>query len=386
MLINLDQQEKQLGKEEFQETNSMDASKALKTQFQLLINFQEYFDYFDDGPMIRKEYDRRVNKRLMQKQESKVDSSKALDVTECSETKSDKHDTSNSSGNYLTHVVDANIRPVNDQVPFAEEKVFTIAALKNELRKLKGNSVDTKFAKPSILEKLVLQPPRNQSVVRQLNAFKSERLNFSKLRFASQVDVNKVLSKPVTPYCLPKVREYVCAKSHHVIAPHLSRNSQEESFSPNKSFTVHEKPNTPRSFLRWKPTGRIFKIAGLRWIATGKMFIDNTTKVDREPPNGSNDNITNPMNVIKLLISGPGPQLMTFGIINSGLVQNIPSPTLAVPPTKNVWDSFFQPMFDEYFKPPPNVDHLVPEVLTLVPAASTSSPSSTTVDQDAPLT
>ncbi|GKE99374.1 hypothetical protein Tco_0022725, partial [Tanacetum coccineum] len=56
----------------------------------------------------------------MQTQESKVDSSKALDVTECSETKSDKHDTSSSSGNYLTHVVDADIRPVNDQVPFAE--------------------------------------------------------------------------------------------------------------------------------------------------------------------------------------------------------------------------------------------------------------------------
>ncbi|GKE73091.1 hypothetical protein Tco_1535132 [Tanacetum coccineum] len=45
-------------------------------------------------------------------------------------------------------------------------------------------------------------------------------------------------------------------------------------------------------------------------------------------------------------------------------------------------DSLFQPIFDEYFKPPPNVDHPVPEVPTPVPAASTSSPSSTTVDQD----
>ncbi|GJZ77630.1 hypothetical protein Tco_0642302 [Tanacetum coccineum] len=78
--------------------------------------------------------------------------------------------------------------------------------------------------------------------------------------------------------------------------------------------------------------------------------------------------------------SGHRPQLMTPGTINSGLVQNIPSPTPAVLPTKNDWDSLFQPMFDEYFKPTPNVDHLVPEVPTLVPAASTSSPSSTTVD------
>ncbi|GJZ02448.1 hypothetical protein Tco_0520409, partial [Tanacetum coccineum] len=46
-----------------------------------------------------------------------------------------------------------------------QENVFAIAALKNELRKPKGNSVDTKFAKPSILGKPILQPLRNQSVV-----------------------------------------------------------------------------------------------------------------------------------------------------------------------------------------------------------------------------
>ncbi|GJT71647.1 hypothetical protein Tco_1030933 [Tanacetum coccineum] len=292
-----------------------------------------------------------------------------------------------------------------------QEKGFTFATLKNELRKLTENSVNTKFAKPSILGKPVLQPPRNQSVVRQPNAFKSERPNFSKPRFASQVDVNNVLSKPVTPHYFPKVREYVLAKPHHVIAPSSSRNSQEESyssndmadnhyleearkktqgrnrnskynvmhttslqittngskqkprsnnqtsrslpvskssgvtsnnvplvdhsrnskvnsrakvqspksrnnikpakripnvnkperwiskgyrFSPNKSFVVHEKPNTPRSCLTWKSTGRNFKTAGLRWIPTGKWFTDNTTKVDSDPPNGSNDDITNP--------------------------------------------------------------------------------------------
>ncbi|GJU35830.1 hypothetical protein Tco_1184184 [Tanacetum coccineum] len=120
-----------------------------------------------------------------------------------------------------------------------QEKVFANAALKNELRKLKGNSVDTKFAKPSILGKPVLQPPRNQSVVRQPNAFKSERPNVSKPRFASQVDVNNVLSKPVTPHYLPKVREYVLAKPHHVIAPGSDRNSQEEPYGSNDMAHNH---------------------------------------------------------------------------------------------------------------------------------------------------
>nr|GFC34568.1 hypothetical protein [Tanacetum cinerariifolium] len=50
---------------------------------------------------------------------------------------------------------------------------------------------------------------------------------------------------------------------------------------------------TPRSCLRWKSMGRIFKTFGLRWVPTGKIFTSSTTKVDSEPPNGSNADITN---------------------------------------------------------------------------------------------
>nr|GEV28223.1 hypothetical protein [Tanacetum cinerariifolium] len=52
----------------------------------------------------------------------------------------------------------------------------------------------------------------------------------------------------------------------------------------------------------------------------------------------------------------------------------------------------FQSLFDELLTPPPSVDHPASEVIALIaevvapePAASTGSPSSTTVDQDAPL-
>ncbi|GJS92129.1 hypothetical protein Tco_0774765 [Tanacetum coccineum] len=106
-----------------------------------------------------------------------------------------------------------------------QNKVFVIAALKNELRKLKGNSVDTKFAKTSVLGKSVLQLLRNQSVVRQPNAFKSERPQMSKQRFASQVDVNNNLSRPVIQHYLRKRRESVFAKPNHMIASSESRNS-----------------------------------------------------------------------------------------------------------------------------------------------------------------
>ncbi|GJU98315.1 putative reverse transcriptase domain-containing protein [Tanacetum coccineum] len=64
-------------------------------------------------------------------------------------------------------------------------------------------------------------------------------------------------------------------------------------FSIKKTSVVHEKTMTPRSCLRWKPTGKIFKTVGLRWVPTGKIFTSSTTKVDIEPTNGSDEDITN---------------------------------------------------------------------------------------------
>nr|GEW18073.1 hypothetical protein [Tanacetum cinerariifolium] len=292
-----------------------------------------------------------------------------------------------------------------DLIAQIQEKVFAIAALKNKLRKLKGNSVDTKFEKSLVLGKLILQPLRNQLVVRQSNAFKSERPKISKPRFASQVDVKNDLSKPVTQHYLPKGKESAFAKPHYLIASSKSRNSSKNifqstvdvskpkprstnltirnwttsknscvtitdvpktdhsrnnssfsdskhfvfltcqkcvfnanhdacitkflkevnshatiqthktrnsnklveqkshiqkpgrqivtghRFSPNKSSPVYEK-TSPRSDLRWKPTHRTFKSVGLRWIPTGKVFDSCTSKVDSEPPHGSNVDIS----------------------------------------------------------------------------------------------
>ncbi|GJX09225.1 hypothetical protein Tco_0199084 [Tanacetum coccineum] len=64
-------------------------------------------------------------------------------------------------------------------------------------------------------------------------------------------------------------------------------------FSINKTTTVHEKTTSPRSCLRWQPTGRILKTVCLRWVPTGKTFASSTTKVESEPPNGSNADIPN---------------------------------------------------------------------------------------------
>ncbi|GKC01537.1 hypothetical protein Tco_0987673 [Tanacetum coccineum] len=104
-----------------------------------------------------------------------------------------------------------------------QEQGFAIAALKNELRKLKGNSVNTMLARTSILGKPILHPLRNQSVVRQSTTFKSERPKSSRPQFASQVDVNNDLSKPVTTHYFPKGKESSCTKPNHMIASSSSR-------------------------------------------------------------------------------------------------------------------------------------------------------------------
>ncbi|GJZ53361.1 hypothetical protein Tco_0608246 [Tanacetum coccineum] len=89
-----------------------------------------------------------------------------------------------------------------------QEKGFAIATLK--------------------MRKPVLQSLRNQSVVRQPTAFKSERPRISKPRFASQVDVNNNLPKPVTTHYFPRERESALAKPHHMIAPSSSRYSSND--------------------------------------------------------------------------------------------------------------------------------------------------------------
>nr|GEY67450.1 hypothetical protein [Tanacetum cinerariifolium] len=89
--------------------------------------------------------------------------------------------------------------------------------------------------------------------------------------------------------------------------------------------------------------------------------------------------------------SGPALHEITSITISSGLVSNPPPSTPFVPPLRTDWDILFQPLFDKLLTPSPSVDHPAPEVIALItevvapePAASTGSPSSTTVDQDAP--
>ncbi|GJX32878.1 hypothetical protein Tco_0242733 [Tanacetum coccineum] len=187
---------------------------------------------------------------------------------------------------------------------------------------LLANNADLKAQiQEIVLGKPVLQSLRNQSVVRQPNAFKSEKPQMSIQRFASQVDVNNNLSRPVTQHYFLKRRESAFPKPDHMIASSSSRNSsknmprfssndmvhnyyQEEArkktqekdrssktrtrFSSNRPLLVYWK-SIFDSDLRWKPTG-VFQICGLSGFLQN-FFNLAQSKVDSELYNGSNVNL-----------------------------------------------------------------------------------------------
>ncbi|GJY81636.1 hypothetical protein Tco_0494387, partial [Tanacetum coccineum] len=106
-------------------------------------------------------------------------------------------------------------------------------------------------------------------------------------KFLNEVNSRaKVPSNKTTKRYIPIEKISVAKKPERQI-PKRHRSSIK------RTSVVHEKTITPRSCLWWKPTGKIFKTVGLKWIPTGKILPSSTTKVDSEPQNGSNHDITN---------------------------------------------------------------------------------------------
>nr|GEX88914.1 putative Gag-Pol polyprotein [Tanacetum cinerariifolium] len=75
---------------------------------------------------------------------------------------------------------------------------------------------------------------------------------------------------------------------------------------------------------------------------------------------------------------------LTPGQISSGIVPNPVPTTPYVPSTNKELEILFQPMFDEYLEPPRIERPVSRALVVLVPVNSVDTPSSTTIDQDAP--
>nr|GEV47164.1 hypothetical protein [Tanacetum cinerariifolium] len=124
-------------------------------------------------------------------------------------------------------------------------------------------------------------PRRNTQTSRIWPATKNSFVTTKKVNLRAKVPSNKTpkRNKPIEQKGVPHKQERQLLTGHR--------------FSIQKTSVVQKKTMTPRSCLRWKPTCKIFKTVGLRWVPTGRILTSNTTKVDSEPLNSPNADITN---------------------------------------------------------------------------------------------
>ncbi|GJV96219.1 retrovirus-related pol polyprotein from transposon TNT 1-94 [Tanacetum coccineum] len=101
--------------------------------------------------------------------------------------------------------------------------------------------------------------------------------------------------------------------------------------------------------------------------------------------NVQTDNGTEFVNQTLHECSGPGLHYMTPAT-STGLVPNPVSQQPCIPPKRDDWDRLFQPMFNEYFNPPPIAVSPVQEAADPRAEVLADSLISTSIDQDAPST
>ncbi|GKA09796.1 hypothetical protein Tco_0689229 [Tanacetum coccineum] len=172
MFLNMDQLEKQLDNEEFQEIGSMASFRIPEFRDTLIQHMESVKKSIDKRAHHNREYNSRVNERHMHTTKEKVDTSKALDASLISD-------------------------------PYM---------MKSQWLRYKRLLKSISFA---IEQQHAEQPEFNNKGEVDQNAEQCH----------DTFDVNNDLSKPVTTHYLTKERESAVVKPHHVIASSESRNS-----------------------------------------------------------------------------------------------------------------------------------------------------------------
>ncbi|GKA25392.1 hypothetical protein Tco_0711501, partial [Tanacetum coccineum] len=313
-----------------------------------------------------------------------------------------------------------------------QEQGLVIAALKNELRKLKGKAIDNKEAVTHSVDpnvsRINMDPILNQYLRLSTSASGSQPSGNTKndriLQTPSSNSKNKVEAHPRNVKSSLNKRNGTVNVNGSAVVQNLKKQDNSDYVCINRDDCMSSdnlcvsnslndgipgksegstKTNIPYTSRNWG--GQLSKLSSgpmrvtcvnrkmyslvivmellsITWV---KMF---AIKVEA-PAFIINFLIEDPMNFMRSS-SGPALHEMTPISISSGLVPNPPSSTPFVPPSRSNWDFLFQPMFDESLNPSPYVDLQAPEVIAPIPevvapehSVSTGSHSSTTVDQDA---
>nr|GEU86244.1 hypothetical protein [Tanacetum cinerariifolium] len=238
-----------------------------------------------------------------------------------------------------------------------QEKCLIIAALRDELRKLKkkalvDNAVTTHTIIPEMLT-IDMEPLAPRLLNNMTTHSDYLRLTQEQAVILKEVGISHETS--------------------------IARSPQQNSVVERRNRTNLEKLQSKTVigiFIGYAPTKKAFRInrRTRRIIETIHVDFDELTTMASE--HGSLE---------------PALHEMTPATIGSRIVPNPPLSTSYVQPSRTNWDFLFQTLFDELLNPPPSVDLPALEVIAPItkivapePAASTGSPSLTTIDQDAP--
>nr|GEX39286.1 hypothetical protein [Tanacetum cinerariifolium] len=282
------------------------------------------------------------------------------------------------------------------------KKVLVITALKDNIRKLKGKDVidDVVTSHPIDLELLKVNVAQLAPKLRNNRTAHSDYLKHTQEETAT---LREVVEQGRSRNPINTSLDYACK---------ITTTTEVPSRKPIALETDTPKPVVTLIFSRKprksKTTDPVRKSKVIQSVFANKKEPSRSWRsIDSNIPSSSLDECRRTRRIVETIhvdfdemtamaseqsSSGPALHEMTSAKINSGLVPKPTSSTPFVPSSKNDWDLLFQPLFDELLTPPPSVDLPAPEVIApiadVIPpkqAESTGSPSSTTVDQDAPL-
>ncbi|GJW49145.1 kinase-like domain-containing protein [Tanacetum coccineum] len=269
---------------------------------------------------------------------------------------------------------------INDLKAQLQAKTTLICNLKNQIKSVKEASNEAKN------EKLNKENEHLKQTFKELyDSIKKTQIQTRDHNdsLIAQVNSKTVENGDLKAQIQEKVQSIKTRNNNKLVEPksHTQKPGRQiaigQRFFLNKSSAVHEKPNTPRSCLRWIPTGRIFKLVGLRWIPTGKMFIDSTTKVDSLAL----------QRIWRLQTTLQAPLLKEKkGVRFSALYLRKKRNLLVFDHSYQHDSCFFYARsvikWINYFNPLPSVvQHVLVDVVQ-EPVVSTGTPSSTRIDQD----
>ncbi|GJW08981.1 hypothetical protein Tco_1571404 [Tanacetum coccineum] len=225
MLLNVDRLQKQLDKDEFQEDGSMTAFWVVNNQFQNFIDSKFTLDYdsqMTDTRFVQytgievqhfrdtllqhlgnvkksiaertrhlRQYERRVNKRQMQTQESKIDTGKALDA-------------------------DFDIRPIYDEEPMAEVQltaecnIFAIGQQHTEQPEIINEGRVDQYPETCQVKSPMLESsPDNQTTEYSKQSLESENILLKKTVAQFQKDFSRMEA-----HCIALELKYVKNQSY----------------------------------------------------------------------------------------------------------------------------------------------------------------------------